>query len=336
MFAATVPAGLTDAIQGTHIYTYDALGRRVSKTVDDNGTTTTTLLVCIGQQVVCEYVGASPTVASPDQRYVYGSYVDEPILKAGKFAGGSTGVVYYSRNAQYSVGALTDSGGNVVERYAYDAYGKMTIFDGSSTVITASAYNNPYTYTARRTDAESGLMYFRARMYDAKLGRFISRDPLGFVDGLSLYRGYFVPGGVDPSGTVCAKTCDKDPKMKKWPKCPDKFIDNQKDAIKELIAKGNKHDGDKDGKPDRPANDQLSDKITQLGPKTKADKVCPNSPGQHINVYHKNKPVAPNDPKNLKKKLINTIWYCKCCDDSSGTATARNEWKVSGKHNRDL
>ena len=154
---------------------------------------------------------------------------------------------------------------------------------------------------------------------------------------MSQYRAYFVPGKMDPSGTVCvAKTCDKDPKMKNWPKCPDKFIDNQKDAIAELISKGNKHDGDGDGKPDRPANDQLTDKVTQAGQKTKADKVCPNSPGQHVNVYHKNKPVAPNDPKNLKKKLINTIWYCKCCDDSSGTATARNEWKVSGKHNRDL
>ncbi len=38
-------------------------------------------------------------------------------------------------------------------------------------------------------------------MYDAKLGRFASRDPLGFVDGMSLCRGYFVPGGVDPYGT---------------------------------------------------------------------------------------------------------------------------------------
>ena len=43
-------------------------------------------------------------------------------------------------------------------------------------------------------------MYFRARYYDPATGEFISRDPLGYVDGMSLYRGYFVPGGVDPSG----------------------------------------------------------------------------------------------------------------------------------------
>jgi hypothetical protein len=37
-------------------------------------------------------------------------------------------------------------------------------------------------------------------MYDAQLGRFISRDPLGTIDGMNLYRAYFVPGGMDPSG----------------------------------------------------------------------------------------------------------------------------------------
>lgn len=44
------------------------------------------------------------------------------------------------------------------------------------------------------------LYYFRARMYSAQLGRFISRDPFGYVDGMSLYRAYFVPEGIDPSG----------------------------------------------------------------------------------------------------------------------------------------
>ena len=43
-------------------------------------------------------------------------------------------------------------------------------------------------------------MYFRARYYSPQLGQFISRDPLGYVDGMSQYRAYFVPGGVDPWG----------------------------------------------------------------------------------------------------------------------------------------
>jgi hypothetical protein len=44
-------------------------------------------------------------------------------------------------------------------------------------------------------------MYFRARYYDPETGEFISRDPLGYVDGNSMYRGYFVPSKTDPSGT---------------------------------------------------------------------------------------------------------------------------------------
>jgi len=43
-------------------------------------------------------------------------------------------------------------------------------------------------------------MYFRARYYDPQTGEFISRDPLEYVDGMSLYRGYFAPGNVDPWG----------------------------------------------------------------------------------------------------------------------------------------
>ena len=205
--SATVGAN-SDGIEGTHSYTYDALGRRVTKTVNDAqanngaGQTTTTLYVCAGQQVLCEYsvpTTGPPAANAPDQRFVYGEYVDEPILKDG-LTNGTTGVVYYSRNQQYSITSLTNAAGSVIERYAYTAYGQTKIFRGSGVPLAASARQNEYTYTGRRADRETGLMYFRARMYDAQLGRFASRDPLGFVDGLSLYRGYFVPNKTDPMG----------------------------------------------------------------------------------------------------------------------------------------
>ena len=53
----------------------------------------------------------------------------------------------------------------------------------------------------KQADArDCSLLYKRARYYDPSTGEFISRDPLGYVDGMSQYRGYFVPGKVDPSG----------------------------------------------------------------------------------------------------------------------------------------
>ena len=97
--------------------------------------------------------------------------------------------------------ALLDSLGAVVERYAYGAYGEVTIFEADSSATRAtSQYNNHYTYTGRRLDDETGLFYFRNRMYHATLGRFISRDPAGFLEGMNLYASYFAIISTDPMG----------------------------------------------------------------------------------------------------------------------------------------
>jgi len=55
----------------------------------------------------------------------------------------------------------------------------------------SSVIGNEYGFTGRRYDEKTGLYYFRARYYSPELGRFISRDPLTFVDGMNLYAGYF-------------------------------------------------------------------------------------------------------------------------------------------------
>src|SRR5262249_6444701 len=76
---------------------------------------------------------------------------------------------------------------------------------GGDDVITsggASLVANPFTFTGRRQDAETGLFYDRARYYDTTLGRFLSRDPLGAPDGSSLYQyvGDNPTDGTDPYG----------------------------------------------------------------------------------------------------------------------------------------
>ena len=106
----------------------------------------------------------------------------------------------YQSNGQYSVTALTDATGSITERYAYDAYGKLTVLDGSGTVLSGSAYGNRYTYTGREWDDDLGLFHYRARMYDPVAGRFCSKDPIGYGDGFSLYASYMSLDLVDPSG----------------------------------------------------------------------------------------------------------------------------------------
>ncbi len=58
---------------------------------------------------------------------------------------------------------------------------------------------------------DTGLMYFRARYYSGELGRFVSRDPLKYVDGMSMYRGFFAVNWVDPSGMNMGITPWSDP-----------------------------------------------------------------------------------------------------------------------------
>ena len=89
----------------------------------------------------------------------------------------------------FSVYALTDASENVVERYRYDAYGACTVLDadGSADSDGISDVLNPYAFTGRRTELESGLMQYRNRCYAPALGRFISRDPAGYADAYDLY-----------------------------------------------------------------------------------------------------------------------------------------------------
>ncbi len=57
-------------------------------------------------------------------------------------------------------------------------------------------------YETQRVAPNVALLLIRARYFDPMTGEFTSRDPLEYVDGASLYRGYFVPGRVDPLGLL--------------------------------------------------------------------------------------------------------------------------------------
>ena len=53
--------------------------------------------------------------------------------------------------------------------------------------VSASTINNTLGFHGLEHDPETGLVYVRNRYFDPELGRFISQDPLGYIDGPSLY-----------------------------------------------------------------------------------------------------------------------------------------------------
>jgi len=99
---------------------------------------------------------------------------------------------FYIHDHLYSPVALTDYSGNVLERYEYDAYGNPTIWNADFTTERDNSNSgNPYLFTGRRVDIlDSGslkIQYNRNRYYDYYSGRWLTHDPLDFVDGMNLY-----------------------------------------------------------------------------------------------------------------------------------------------------
>lgn len=180
----------------TTTFTYDALGRRLEKL----NPAKSTLFISSGQQVVEEYETVGAGTYTLARSYIYGSYIDDVLAKVE--AVNTPTILYYHSDRQFNVRGLTDSSGSIKEFYAYTPYGKQCVLNASGTEIGTTAYDNNYGFTGRYLDSETDLWFFRARYFSDELGRFTSRDPLGYVDGMSLYNGYFAQSfNLDPDGT---------------------------------------------------------------------------------------------------------------------------------------
>jgi len=121
--------------------------------------------------------------------YIHGPGIDEPLA-----IGRPTGTFLYHADGLGSITTLTNTSGAPVRSYTYDSFGRIVAQSG--TVV------NPYTYTAREFDPESGLFYYRARYYDPTTGRFLQEDLIGFGGGINFYA-YVVGNPVsytDPLG----------------------------------------------------------------------------------------------------------------------------------------
>ncbi len=114
---------------------------------------------------------------------------------------------FYHQDANFRVVALTDEAGAVAERYRYSAYGEPQIFAGgpaaeSGNALLVSRVGNPFMHQGLHFDADTRTYHNRYRQYHPRLGRFMQRDPLGYVDGPNAYSylGSNSIGWVDPLG----------------------------------------------------------------------------------------------------------------------------------------
>jgi RHS repeat-associated protein len=86
---------------------------------------------------------------------------------------------YYEQDGIGSVSALSSSAGALANTYSYDSFGNLTASTGTIT--------NPFRYTGREFDSETGSYYYRARFYDPASGRFMGEDPARFDQGGNFY-----------------------------------------------------------------------------------------------------------------------------------------------------
>ena len=144
----------------TASYIYDADGLRQSKTV--NGKTTNHIWDA-NKQIVADMDDSDWYSA---EVYVRGTNL---LAKFSKQSGNvKTDYQYYTQNAHGDVVNLTDADGAITKSYTYDAFGVEQNIDDADT--------NAFRYCGEYYDSETGTIYLRARYYDPSMGRFISRD----------------------------------------------------------------------------------------------------------------------------------------------------------------
>jgi RHS repeat-associated protein len=184
-------------------YEYDGQKRRIEKTVNS----TTEDIFYNSEWQILEVRTADDT--DPSEQYIWDiRYVDAPVVRFqdADTDGTVDNTLYYTNDANMNVTALVDESGTVVERYAYDPYGERTVLDGdwSTDADGVSDVNNALGHQGLHLDSESALYYNRNRYYSPSLGRFITRDPLGYVDGMSVYeyRKSSRSATADPEGTI--------------------------------------------------------------------------------------------------------------------------------------
>ena len=166
-------SAISGAAPGSFAYVYDALNRRVSKSVAGN----TTQFLYDRLNPVQELQSGSASA-----NLLTGLNLDEYFQRTD-----SAGTRDLLTDALGSTWGLADSSGTVQSGYSYQPFGSVT--------PSGTTGPNPYQYTGRENDSGAGpfegdLYYNRARYYSPVLQRFMSQDPIGFGGGDTNLYGY--------------------------------------------------------------------------------------------------------------------------------------------------
>ena len=201
---------------------YDALSRRVRKTVKQGTTVTSdTAYVYDGWNVIAEYnlTSGSPALAAVN---TWGLDLSNSRQGAGGVGGllaraTSAATLAYTFDGNGNVSELVTAAGSVAGHYEYGPFGQTTAQTDSDATGTFAA--NPYRFSTKPLDAESGLYYYGYRHYNPVDGRWVNRDPIQERGGINLY-GYVgnqPSDDVDPFGTMASLlNCPCKCKSVKW------------------------------------------------------------------------------------------------------------------------
>ena len=96
---------------------------------------------------------------------------------------GQSDPYYYTHDANYNVTALLKynaASGGALRVHALRPGDVPRGANWSVLPQQKSTVGNPHLFTGRQLDPETGLYQYRHRYYDPQLGRFVSRDPIGY------------------------------------------------------------------------------------------------------------------------------------------------------------
>jgi RHS repeat-associated protein len=162
---------LSGMVHGGDVYSYfyDGLGSRIAR-IENSVETRYVVTPGLLSTILAETTAGGEIT----DYYVYGFGLISKVTSSGES-------YYYHYDGIGSTVGMSDFSGNVVNRYAYDAFGK--VLNQEETIP------NPFKYVGQFgvMDEGNGLLYMRARYYDPEIGRFINKDPIGLLGGLNMY-----------------------------------------------------------------------------------------------------------------------------------------------------